>query len=69
MCVNICLFIIFPTTGIRVKVSIKGGRKTKRLKSNNFTNVVNHYNYNDRFGDEVEDKVKIYETLDKWRIC
>ena len=51
------------------KMHSLGRKKTKRLKSNNFINVVNHYNYNDCFEDEVEDKVKICETLDEGRIC
>ena len=51
------------------KNSDQGRKKTKILKSNNFINMANHYNYNDRFADEVEDKVKICEILDEWRIC
>ena len=71
---KIVFFVIFSTTGIRVwfrskeegRVTIifyKRRKKTKRLKSNNFINMANHYSYNDRFKDEVEDKIKIYETF------
>lgn len=45
-------------------ILIKEGR-TKRLKKNNFINMTNHYNYNDRFEYEVGDKVNICETLNE----
>lgn len=39
------------------------------MKNNNFTRVANHYNYNDRFEDEVEDKINICDTFDEEKIC
>lgn len=47
----------------------QGRKKTKSLKINNFTNVANHYNNLKYIEDEVDDKVKICETLDVERIC
>lgn len=68
------LFICcFPRFNIKVRISIKGGKKRKQsfqsrkeektnvLNSNDFINVLNRYNDLKSFEDEVDDKLKNME--------
>lgn len=63
----------FPTFNIKVRISIKGGKKQKQsfqsrkeektnvLNSNDFINGLNRYNDLKSFEDEVDDKLKNME--------